>query len=188
MRRLIVLFGLALTLGLVTAEADAGWHTMKAKWHMFWDRVELDWKRNNAWPEPFNMVDQRATRAPFTIMVDKGWQLQNTISNPLFDSETQQLTEAGRLKVQWILTQMPLQRRNVFVLRGDSEEITQLRLQSVQEAAVSFVGDQGASMVSLTDIVPRGGSGAYFERVQKGYETTSPPPQLPEMESSGDSN
>ena len=38
-------------------------------------------------------------------------------------AETQELTRAGEMKVQWILTQMPARRRTVFVLRGGTPEI-----------------------------------------------------------------
>ncbi len=189
MRRIVLLFGFALTFWLQGDIASADWHTVKAKWDCFWDRVHLDWHRNNAWPEPFTHVDRQATRMPIDLMVDKGWQLQNTIPTELFDEETQELTQAGRLKVQWILTQMPARRRMVFVLRGTTAEMTEIRLKSVEKAALEFVGETAPNMIALTDVIPRGGSGSYYERVSAGYEATTPPPRLPEMEDpAGESN
>ncbi len=120
-------------------------------------------------------------------MVDKGWQLQNTIPDELFDTETQELTRAGELKVQWILTQMPTRRRAVFVLRGSTSEITETRVKSVEKAATEVLGD-ASTLISVTDVIPRGGSAAYYERVNTGFETASPPPVLPTMEQPGDSN
>ena len=131
-------------------------------------------------------VDRQAVYTPISIMVDKGWQLQNTIPNELFNPETQELTLAGELKVQWILTQMPTRRRMVFVLKGKTADITETRLKSVEKAAVDVVGEAGSGMIAITGQVPRGGSGAYYERVNAGFEQTTPPPRLPEMESSGD--
>ena len=72
-------------------------------------------------------------------MVDSGWQLQNTIPDELFNAETQELTHAGEMKVQWILTQMPARRRAVFVLRGSTPEITETRVKSVEKAAAGVV-------------------------------------------------
>jgi hypothetical protein len=186
MRRIVLVVGLALLVFAQNRPASADWHAIKAKWHCFWDRVHLDWHRNNAWPEPFLQVDRQAVRAPIAIMVDKGWQLQNTIPHELFDIETQELTRAGELKVQWILTQMPARRRVVFVLKGKTAEITETRLKSVERAAVEVVGDLAPTMIAVTDVVPRGGSGAYYERVNSGYEMSTPPPRLPEMTQSGD--
>jgi hypothetical protein len=181
MQRLLVVFGLALTITLQAGTARADMHNMKAKWHAFWDRVHVDWHRNNAWPEPFNHIDERATRTPLAIMADNGWKLQNTISHQLFDPESQELTRAGELKVRWILTQMPMHRRSVFVLRGESPEVTETRVNSVEKLAESLLGEPGLAMISVTDIVPRGGSGDYFERVNRGYENSVPAPRLPDM-------
>ncbi len=117
---------------------------------------------------------------PIAIMVDKGWQLQNTIPDELFNTETQELTRAGELKVQWILTQMPARRRAVFVLRGSTPDITATRVKSVEKAAAGVVG--GAStLISVTDVIPRDGSASYYERVNISYESSIPPPRLPAM-------
>ena len=186
MQRLLVVFGLALTITLQTGTARADWDNMKARWHSFWDRVHVDWHRNNAWPEPFNHIDDKATRTPLAIMADNGWKLQNTIPNQLFDPETQELTRAGELKVRWILTQMPVHRRSVYVLRGESPEITETRLNSVEKTAESVLGEPGLAMIAVTEIVPRGGSGDYFERVNRGYENSVPAPRLPDMQGGGD--
>jgi hypothetical protein len=187
MRRLLMVCSLALLSFLQGSQARADLHTMKAKWDCFWDRVHVDWHRNNAWTEPFNLVDREAVRAPIAVMVDKGWQLQNTIPDELFNAETQELTRAGELKVQWILTQMPARRRSVFVLRGSTADITATRVKSVEKAAAGVVGS-AATMISVTDVIPRGGSASYFERVNVSYESSTPPPRLPAMDETGESN
>lgn len=186
MRRSVLVVGLALMVVSSSSTAMADWYTVKAKWHCFWDRVHLDWHRNNAWPEPFAQVDRKATVAPIDIMVDKGWQLQHTVPDELFDAETQELTRAGELKVQWILTQMPSRRRMVFVLRGKTPEITQIRLNSAEKAASAVIGEGAINMIGVADTIPLGGSGAYYERVATDYESTMPPPRLPAMAETGE--
>ena len=165
MRRTVLMVGLALTVFMQSGTASADWQSIKTKWHCYWDRVHLDWHRNNAWPEPFVQVDRKAVLTPLEIMTDKGWQLQNTIPHQLFDAETQELTRAGQLKVQLILTQMPTRRRMVFVLKGKTAEITETRLRSVEKAAVEVMGDAATNMIAVTDVIPRDGSGAYYERI-----------------------
>ncbi len=188
MRRMVLVVGFALMVSLHSGTATADWHAVKAQWNCFWDRVHLDWHRNNAWPEPFVQADRKAVKDPIAVMVDKGWQLQNTIPNQLFDTETQELTRAGELKVQQILTEMPTRRRMVFVLRGMTVEITQTRYKSVEKAAVEVVGDAASGMIAISDLTPRGGSGAYYERVNAGYEATTPAPRLPDLSEAGDGN
>jgi hypothetical protein len=187
MRRLLVISGLALCFLLPVGPVRADWQTMKGKWNCFWDRVHLDWHRNNAWAEPFDSVDRQAVKVPIATMVDRGWQLQNTIPDELFNAETQELTRAGELKVKWIVTQMPAHRRAVFVLRGGTSEITSTRVKSAEKAAAEALGDT-SSLIGVSDIVPRGGSAGYYERVSTGFETSSPPPVLPAMEQTGNAN
>jgi hypothetical protein len=183
MRRLLMVCGFALVGMLASGEARADLQAVKAHWDCFWNRVHVDWHRNNAWPEPFNEVDRQAIHAPVAAMVDRGWQLQNTIPDELFNTETQELTPAGAIKVQWILTQMPARRRTLFVLRGKTAEVTDARVKSVEKVAATVPGG-AATMVSVTDIIPRGGSASYFERVNNSYETSTPPPRLPALEES----
>ena len=77
--------------------------------------VARDTKRRNCWPEPWLGPDRAVTRAPFCIMVANGWRRQNMLGEFHFEPGSGQLTEAGRLKVQWILTACPEQHRLVYV-------------------------------------------------------------------------
>ncbi|MFO7907721.1 MAG: hypothetical protein R6U98_34065 [Pirellulaceae bacterium] len=182
MQRVLLVVSVSLIVFLHNESAPANWQVIKAKWDRFWDRVHLDWHRNNAWPEPFSEVDRRATRAPIERMVEKGWELQNTIPNELFDPETQELTAAGELKVRKTLTEMPLRRRMVFVQKGKTAEITHTRLKSVEKAASKFVGEGADGMVSITSVIPQRKSGDYYQRMKAQYEESIPAPRLPEME------
>ena len=188
MQRLAIVLGLAIVFSCPIGSARADWQSMKVKWHSFWDRVHVDWHRNNAWPDPFVEVDRNSIRTTMGVQVDNGWRLQNTISTELFNPETQELTRAGELKVEWILTQMPAERRTVFVLRGRTAEITKTRLKSVEKAAATTLGDTTQAAIAVTDIIPRGGSGDYYERVNRGYDNSVPPPRLPQADgASGES-
>lgn len=185
MRRLVLVISLALGILVPLSSAQGDWTTIKTKWNGFWDRVHLDWHRNNAWPEPFSSTDRAAQQAPIPLMVDRGWQLQNTIPDQLFNSETQELTHAGELKVKWIVTQMPTRRRTVFVMRGGTPEITELRLKSVSKV-IGDLGNGPGAMVAVTDIVPRDGSASAYERTLTSYDSAQPAPQLPARQESNE--
>lgn len=179
MRRQIIILGLATVVMFQASHAFAGLEAIKAFFH----RVCVDTKRNNAWPEPFNCIDRHSVNKPLTMMAEKGWQLQNTITDQLFHAETQTLTRAGELKVRWILTQMPVRRRSVFVMRGSTPAITEARLKAVEQVAGTVVGDLSSTVIAVTDTIPRGASADYYERVSSGYESSAPAPRLPEMDS-----
>jgi len=142
--------------------------------HRFW----TDFYRNNTWPEPFLSADRMAQRAPFCIMTDNGWKMQNTIGSYLFDPETQRVNRAGELLVKWIVNYAPAHRRAVFVLKGDTAEATNARVQSVQAAVAKYSG--GCMYpVLLTDTEPAGWPASYIDTITQQYSATIPAPRLP---------
>lgn len=153
--------------------------TASADWHTFWQRVHTDFHRNNAWPEPFQTADRAVTREPFCIQVNNGWKMQNTIGTYLFNAETQELNRAGELKVKWVITQAPIHRRAVFVLVGETPEDTKVRVESVQRYISRVMPDGNLPPVMLTNTEPEGGSGEYFDAVNRAMMQSIPAPRLP---------
>lgn len=138
-----------------------------------------EWAFNNAWPQPFVMQDRQAVRAPFAIMIDKGWQLQNTLGDYHFDQETQQLTRAGELQLKWILTQTPESRRTIFVLRGHNEDATSVRVDTVQQAVAQLQPRGPLPAVVQTNNVPPASPAEYADDVQQKAIKARPVPTLP---------
>jgi len=163
--------------GMMLAAAPAQAQTMGEKWDSFWHRVHVDWHRNNAWPEPFITADRAAQREPFCIMTDNGWKMQNTVGSYLFD-DNQQLNKAGELHVRWIVTQAPLHRRAVFVLKADNAEATAARVASVNAAVTKYAGG-AMPPVMVTDSEPAGWSGSYVDAIGQQYQSSVPAPRLP---------
>jgi hypothetical protein len=151
-------------------------------WNQFWHRCHVDFYRNNSWPEPFLTADKMAVRTPYCIQTDNGWKMQNTIGTYLFDGETQQVNQAGELLVRWIVTQAPIHRRAVFVLKGDNAAATNARVQSVQ-AAVAKYASGAVCPVLLTDCEPAGWSASYIDTITQQYSATIPAPRLPARQS-----
>lgn len=156
--------------------------TSQASWPEFWHRVHVDFRRNNCWPSPFNQADTMTTRSPFAVNADAGWRSEHTLGEQLFDPETHELSRAGQLKAHWIATQAPVHRRAIFVLRGDSEEISAARIAAVQNYLGRLALRGGVPPVSPTDIEPSGGSGDYFDQVDKKSRESLPAPRLPELQ------
>jgi hypothetical protein len=145
----------------------------------FWQRVHVDFHRNNAWPEPFQSADRAVTREYFCIQVNNGWRAQNTIGTFLYNPETQELNRAGELKVKWVVTQSPIHRRAVFVLAGDNPEDTQKRVQSVQNYISRIVPAGHLPPVMITYTEPEGASGEHFDAINRAMIQSIPAPRLP---------
>jgi hypothetical protein len=158
---------------VICSPLSAGW----------WERWCTDFHRNNCWPAPFQATDRELTRAPIIAMTSAGWRLHNTLSDHFFNPDDQGINQAGELKLRWIVTQAPIHRRTVFVLRGTNPDATAIRVSNVQHVIDRLVLDGPRPEVLLTDIVPSGASGDYFDQVDRQLKQSIPAPRLPDMQS-----
>ncbi|MBM3998621.1 MAG: hypothetical protein FJ297_03590 [Planctomycetes bacterium] len=175
MKRVVILSVLALV--LTADSATAGWSE-------FWRQFHVDARRVNCWPDPFRGADDAVTRSPFETHIAAGWRLENTLVGPLFD-ENHELTYAGKLKVRQILTQVPAHRRSLYVLEGDTPEITERRVDSVQRAVAAVIPGAPMPPVMVTSIEPRSGTGDYLNLVTRRYRDSMPAPVLPTSDGGG---
>lgn len=140
---------------------------------------DRDFKRNNCWPRPFVWTDRQATRAPFVVMTNKGWQRENTLGEYHFNRETGKLNEPGRLRVHWIVTQEIPGRRSIFVHRDMRPEITLARVDSVQQWAARIVPQGDLPPVLETNLPAPGRSAEEVDYIRKAWLISMPPPRLP---------
>jgi hypothetical protein len=171
MRRNVVA-AMVLVLGLCASAQADGW------FRQLWHNVRTDCARNNAWPEPFNHVDHEAATAIFDVQIAKGMQVQNTLGAYHFDSETGQITEAGKLKVEWILTKAPARNRTVYVERGLTQDVTSARMQSVRGYSTRFTPTGMTADFFETTLPPRRSPADPIVGEQKGFADTAPQPRL----------
>lgn len=115
-----------------------------------YDYLETGRQANVMWPYPYICPDRVWAHAPFDAMVDNGWRRQNLLGAHHFNPETGQLTRAGQLKVEWILTQTPPNRRQVFVERSIDTEVTEARMAAAQTFASSLHLEGGEAVVQET--------------------------------------
>jgi hypothetical protein len=171
---------------LAYAASPAEAQHLRENWNNFWNRVHTDFHRNNAWPEPFLSADRAVVREVFCLQADNGWKMQNTVGSFLFD-DNHELNRAGELMVRWIVTQAPVHRRAVFVLKGETAAQTEARVASVNEAVAKYAGGN-VPPVLVTDVEPRGWSGSYVDAMAQQYQSSIPSPRLSGgAESGGDS-
>ncbi len=98
----------------------------------FLSSVAQDTKRRNCWPEPFVYADRDAVRQTFAIENAAGWERQNLLSDFHFLPGGTELTEAGRMRVQWILDEVYEPHRQIYVHRASTPQETVMRMQAVQ--------------------------------------------------------
>lgn len=151
----------------------------------FWfDSVycEMDRGRieNNQWPKQYVAQDRLNAHAPFDVMIENGWRQQNLLGRHHFNEDCTKLTEAGKLRVQWILTQPPAQHRQVFIERSLKEEITQARIETTNQFAANIIRDGSQPNIQETHIVSDGRPATTVNFVNTTFRDNMPVPTLPE--------
>jgi hypothetical protein len=144
----------------------------------FFNSIAKDVKRRQCWPAPFAAADRVAVRAPFALMVNNGWRRQNMLGEFHFEQGTGQLTEAGRLRVRWILTAGPEQHRLIYVHTADNDSETSARMAAVQQLA-SQISPYRLPPVQATSIPDEGWPASQVDAIDRKYMSTQPTPRLP---------
>lgn len=174
MRRWLLLPLLGLLLLGNVAPAQADWLAR------FWHEFCHDAYRNKIWPQPWIGPDRDAVVAPMQVMVANGWRRQNTINGHHFKEGTNELTEAGRFRVKWIVNSAPEAYRTIFVNRDDDPETTAARVAAVQEAAARYSYDGQVPMVVEVVDLHEGWPAGYIDLIDRKFRDSTPDPRLPE--------
>jgi hypothetical protein len=153
--------------------ADAVW--IEDSYH----NIKRGYHRNVAWPWPYICPDRIAVREPFNLMVNNGWRRQNLLGPHHFKPETNQLTTAGELRVHWIMTQAPEERRSIFVERAGDPEVTAQRLAVVREYAAQVALDAQPPQTLETHLVSEGRPAAVVDATNVRFYESMRPPVLP---------
>ena len=181
-----------LVAGVVLGSVALGWaaETQAEDWICkAMSHIAKETKRRNCWPDPFVAPDRQSVRAPFAMMVQNGWRRQNMLSDYHFEPDTGALTEAGRLKIRWILREAPSQHRLIYVHTADSPEQTAARVDQVQQVAAAMVHRGDLPPVLETDIPDQGWPASQVDIIGRKFEASIPDPRLPEASAdSGSSN
>jgi hypothetical protein len=96
-----------------------------------------------------------------------------------FNSETNKLTTAGELRVQWIMTQAPQNRRSIFVERSLDPDITAQRVAIVREYAAHVTFDGQLAQVTDTHLLSEGRPASVVDATNVRFQESLPPPILP---------
>jgi len=145
----------------------------------------MGYHANVNWPAQYIPPARRSVHSVYDAMTNNGWRRQNLLGAYHFDPETNELTEAGKLKLQWILTQTPLHRRSVFVERGRDMSHTAVRVASVHRWTSNTSPAIDGVDVNDTHIVAEGRAAGTVDHIFTGFQTNQLAPVLPKCGGSG---
>ncbi len=145
--------------------------------------VKHGYYANKQWPWPYVCPDRIAVREPFCIMINNGWRRENLLGAHHFNPETNQLNAAGQLRVQWIMTQAPPDRRSIFVERALDTAVNGGRLSAVREYAAKVAVDGSTPQVSETHLMAEGRPASVVDATNVKFQQSMPAPVLPAAQS-----
>jgi hypothetical protein len=143
------------------------------------DYIKRGYHANKMWPWPYVCPDRVAVREPFCIMINNGWRRQNLLGPHHFNPNTNQLTTAGELRVQWIMTQAPPERRNIFVERTLNQDANTERLATVRDYATKVSTDGREPLVAETALMSEGRPASVVDATNVNFQKSMPAPVLP---------
>ncbi len=148
-------------------------------------------RTNQMWPSQYVPAARRSVLSAYEVMVNNGWRRQNLLGAYHFNPDSNELTEAGKLKVKWILSQAPQHRRSIFVERGGDQTRTAARVASINDWASTMSPSVGIVDINDTHLVAEGHPAGAVDHIFVGFQTNKPAPVLPaavSSSSSGSSN
>ncbi|HEY2252280.1 MAG TPA: hypothetical protein VGH74_14500 [Planctomycetaceae bacterium] len=140
------------------------------------------------WPDPYRWQDRTSVRCYIAAQAAAGWMTNTTLYDQHFDPETQELNDSGRVHLKWILLYAPPHRRTPWVQTGDSVEMSQTRLASVQAEALAMVGSDCVPPIMLRICQPYGASAQEVDLVRRAYLATIPAPRISYTPQNGSSS
>jgi hypothetical protein len=173
MRFTLIASAVLMIAGAVVPRAQGVWFEDTQRY------IRRGYHRNEAWPWPYVCPDRVAVREPFCMMVDNGWRRQNLLGPHHFNSDTSKLTTAGELRVQWIMTQAPPNRRSIFIERSLSPDITAQRVAVAREYAAQVTVDGQLAQVTDTHLLSEGRPASVVDATNVRFQESLPPPILP---------
>ena len=130
------------------------------------------------WPLPYTCHDRAAVRGLMETQAALGWQGETTLYNRHFDTATQKLTRAGELHLEYILRDVPVERRSVWVQSTFSEELDGVRLESVRTSMSQRLKSIEGVPLAVRECREFGRPAAEVEVISEMYRNSTPAPRL----------
>jgi hypothetical protein len=140
---------------------------------------------NHYWPHPYVCQDRGYVRQVLAQQTVSGWVLETTLYDYHFEPDTHRLTKAGELHLQWILHDVPQQRRAAYVQLTPSAEVNQARMNNIRDMATAMVGAENVPPVYARYATPLGRPAREVNAVRQMELATQPSPRIIYLSSQG---
>ncbi|MEZ6095497.1 MAG: hypothetical protein R3C03_14915 [Pirellulaceae bacterium] len=131
--------------------------------------------RNEAWMKPFNCTDRNAYFNVWTPVLHNGLITQCTLTDVHFDDDGK-VNSMGEKKIAAIMSNFTGDDRRVYIGSNRDASVTEQRVADVRSIVGKWYGDDLASRVEATNLVPNPVDGRRVEAINASYSSMMPPP------------
>lgn len=136
--------------------------------------------RNHYWPHPYVCDDRAVIRQVVQQQANNGWRNYTTLYGYHFDSKTQELNQAGRLKLRWIAVHTPQRYRVTYVAEAMTAQDSQIRLANVQSTVSALTSQNGEALPVMLRVAQSVGTPAEeVNLLRNSYLQAIPAPRIP---------
>ncbi|MEZ6055657.1 MAG: hypothetical protein R3C01_03030 [Planctomycetaceae bacterium] len=135
---------------------------------------------NTYWPLPYIEDDRQSVQTIVDTQIQNGWEESMTLYDYHFDRETNELNAPGRDHLYWIMSDVPVETRQVLVATSRVDpNANNLRVNAVHEELSRIGGAQAMIPVGLRVATPHGSPASYVNSIFKyRVENMTPPPTI----------
>jgi len=130
------------------------------------------------WPHPYDGWSRKSVNSTIAMQQQKGWQNATTLYEYHFDTDSNELTDAGILHLKWILENAPHQYRTVFLQTSAEAGANDLRLAAVSEVASRLTAGQETPEVQFRNTTPYGRPAVEVDYIRRAELNSQPEPRI----------
>jgi len=154
-------------------------YNARANFNGYVDMAKVAFKRNQAWPKPFECMDRRSYVGSWAPMYNRGLESHCRLTDAHFDPKTNELNSAGKSKIAGIMANLPTASRNIYVFQGNDQTRAQERLAEVQAQVGQWFGHLPEPAIAMTTNPFYGQAGNIAERINAQFVEGMSAPVIP---------
>lgn len=152
---------------------------IKNHYHHLSEIHKRDFARNQAWPKPFQCADRQLYFSMWEPMLDRGFRNNCLLTNQHFDTNTNELNQAGIAKIAGIFQNSPRGQKVALVQNLGNKAVVDARLNSLRSTIDQWYGSNAFTEIAAADNFPTQFSGQRVSTLQTLANETTPPPFIP---------
>jgi|SaaInlStandDraft_1057018.scaffolds.fasta_scaffold90819_1 hypothetical protein len=137
------------------------------------------------WPYPYDVWSRNSVNNMIDAHQQKGWQDATTVYEYHFDTDSNELTDAGNMHIKWILENAPIQYRTLYLQTSAKAGSNDLRMAAVTQVAGRLTAGEQPPSVVFRNTTAYGRPAQEVDSIRRGELQSQPLPRITYPSSAG---